>query len=244
MNYKEQIQAWLDTEPAQRGLELGAKLMLQGNRNRILHENVIRKSNFEKIEYELQKIMGDEFRNCNEPIVQEMTLQVATNEATQKEVVNGKRADHDTLPENIQEAYQKNLEIYPRMRSLHERLKVLNETATACDRYPFLKELLELDVELRANWEAYDSYDAANPVAQELIKEVITVDPKRISANRTYLSRAKANLEKSKDVEKTKAILAEMQIRIDEVLSVGETFSAEQKAEFEKNGLNVALNVQ
>jgi hypothetical protein len=35
-----------------------------------------------------------------------------------------------------------------------------------------------------------------------------------------------------------------MQIRINEVLSVGETFSVEQKAEFEKNGLNVALNVE
>jgi hypothetical protein len=244
MNYKVQVQAWLDTEPAQRGLELGAKLMLQGNRNRILHENVIRKSNFEKIEYELQKIMGDEFRNCNEPIVQEMTLRVATNETTQKEAASGKRADHETLPENVQSAYQKNLEIYPRMRSLHERLKVLNETATDCDRYPFLKELLELDVELRANWEAYDSYDVANPITEEPTKEVITVDPKRISANRTYLSRAKANLEKSKNAEKTKAILSEMQIRIDEVLSVGETFSVEQKAEFEKNGLNVALNVE
>ena len=96
MNYKEQVQAWLDTESAKRGLELGAKLMLQGNRNRILHENVIRKSNFEKIEYELQKIMGDEFRNCNEPIVQEMTLRVTTNETTQKEATSGKRDDHDT----------------------------------------------------------------------------------------------------------------------------------------------------
>ena len=56
--YVDKVNAWLNTEPTKRTIEEGAKLMLQGNSNKILHQNVVHKSNFDKVVYELEKIIG------------------------------------------------------------------------------------------------------------------------------------------------------------------------------------------
>lgn len=242
MTYKEQVQQWLDTPSEERNLEVGAKLMIQGNRNRILYDHVIRKSNFDKVEYELTKIMGDDLRNNDEAIELKLVVQVNQNETTQpKEEDKGKRVDHDTLPETVKSAFEKNLSIYPEMRSLHERLKVLSETGTAADRLPFLEKLLALDKELRENWNVYDNFDASAVEPQCIAAVPSPIDAKRISANRKYLSSNKSKLEKlltEEPSEKSTNLFNEMQIRITEILSVGETFSADQLAEFKQMGLN------
>ena len=78
----------------------------------------------------------------------------------------GKREDHDQLPEDIQAAYADNLGIMQRMRMLHGKLVLLEEQAeksnTVCkdsDRFPFLKELIELDKQYHDNWAKYDGYN-------------------------------------------------------------------------------------
>ena len=247
MTYKEQVKEWLSTEPSQRDLEFGAKLMLQGNRNKILHQNVIKKSNFEKIVYELTKIMGEESRNNDQALVAKMVLQVTANETTQPEETKGKRADHDTLPEAVQALFEKNLQIYPEMRSLHERLKVLSETATATERLPFLQRLLSLDQELRENWNLYDGFDVnadmPNPSNEsEIPNEPTKIDAKRVSANRKYLSDNKAKLAaiiQERNAEKASELLDKMQIRFNELIENGETFAPDQVAELKELGLNV-----
>ena len=73
----------------------------------------------------------------------------------------GKRADHDSLPEDIQALYVENLDIVHRMRELHLKLRTLsleNATCPDSERYPFLKEIISLDKRLHANWDAYDHY--------------------------------------------------------------------------------------
>ena len=73
----------------------------------------------------------------------------------------GKRADHDSLPDEIKAKYVENLSILQRMRELHLRLRSLSLENAPCpdsERYPFLKELISLDKKLHANWEAYDTY--------------------------------------------------------------------------------------
>ena len=250
MTYKEQVKEWLSTEPSQRDLEFGAKLMLQGNRNKILHQNVIKKSNFEKIAYELTKIMGEESRNNDQAVVAKMVLQIAANETTQPEVTKGKRADHDTLPEAIQALFEKNLQIYPEMRSLHERLKVLSEAATGTERLPFLQRLLSLDQELRENWNLYDGFDVNAivpnlpnlPNASEIPNEPTKIDAKRVSANRKYLSDNKSKLAaiiQEQNAEKATELLDKMQIRFNELIENGETFATDQVAELKELGLNV-----
>ncbi|MFZ4546877.1 MAG: hypothetical protein ACOYN4_05565 [Bacteroidales bacterium] len=247
--YVEQVNDWLNADPTTRTIELGAKLMLQGNRNRILHDHVIRKSNFDKVIYELEKIIGGE-RVVTEPVNEEIQ-ELENNLPKVLEIISdklalenkGQRPDHEALPAEIKLAYDKNLEIYPRMRSLQERLKVLNESGTAADRLPFLTELLQLDASLRENWDAYDKFDVNAPVtaAEAKLPEGEKIDAKRVSANRKYLSDNKAKitalLEKGED-DKAAELLAKMQVRFDELIHNGETFAPEQLAELKALGLN------
>ena len=77
----------------------------------------------------------------------------------------GKRADHDTLPDEIQALYVENASIMQKMRELHLQLRNLSTQASTCpdsDRYPFLKEIIELDKRYHKNWQAYDSFAASS----------------------------------------------------------------------------------
>jgi hypothetical protein len=92
----------------------------------------------------------------------EKTSTEQSGEAEESQVrQKGKRADHDLLPEDIQAKYVENFSILQRMRELHLRLRTMSTEDSTCpdsERYPFLKELIELDKKLHANWEAYDRY--------------------------------------------------------------------------------------
>lgn len=47
------------------------------------------------------------------------------------------------------------------MREVHLKLRSLSTENSTCpdsERYPFLKELIELDKRLHANWETYDHF--------------------------------------------------------------------------------------
>ena len=75
----------------------------------------------------------------------------------------GKRPDHDRLPEEIQALYAENLSLMQNMRACHAQLVLLTlpENQSNCpdgDRYPFVKEIIELDARYHANWEKYDTY--------------------------------------------------------------------------------------
>ena len=189
--FEQKCSDWLKTEPKDRSLEVGAILMLKANRNRILHQNVLNRRNFDKIEYELQKYLGDKYRDCNAITVKIMEEVVIANNSTQKpEDTAGKREDHNQLPAKARKLYERNLEIYPRMRSLHERLKVLSGTGfTPCDRFPFLKELIALDAELRINWEEYDQAEC-EPEQQAGPAEMVKLSAQQVGSARSYISRS------------------------------------------------------
>ena len=79
----------------------------------------------------------------------------------------GKRDDHDSLPDEIKAKYVENLSILQRMRELHLKLRSLSLDTAPCpdsERYPFLKELIELDKKMHANWEEYDHFVVDAPV--------------------------------------------------------------------------------
>ena len=89
----------------------------------------------------------------------------------------GIRADHDLLPAEIQALYVENASILQKMRELHLTLRNLSLDNVACpdsERYPFLKELIELDKKYHSNWKAYDSFsmvEGASNVAEKRIIE-------------------------------------------------------------------------
>lgn len=85
----------------------------------------------------------------------------ATASSTDSHPGRGRRADHDSLPADIQQLYVDNLGILHRMREVHLRLRTLSLDNAPCpdsERYPFLKELIALDKRMRSNWECYDHY--------------------------------------------------------------------------------------
>jgi len=247
--YVDKVNDWLNADPTTRTIEEGATLMLQGNRNRTLHQNVIHRKNFDKVVYELEKIIDGQ-RVFPEPVneaVQQLEVNLPITMAGIESILSGeskgKRADHDTLPTDIQAIYDKNREIYPQLRGIHERLKVLNEVGTAEQRLPFLTELLSLDELLRTNWQAYDTFDANAPVIAKVENVPGNLSGKQVSAARKYLSDNKAKLTTliaDGKAEKAAELLDKMQVRFNELVLNGDTFAPDQLAELKALGIIAA----
>lgn len=180
------LQNWLQMPAAERPIEEGRVLVLQLVGNDILADNFRRNPSkyMPHVEYHLQKRLTMRLANATHEDVQRMMKeekQIADTlhldekisksaKPTQKQqeaaiakTPLGKRPDHDQLPEEIQLKWAENLPILQEMRALHERLVILSETkdSTVCpdgDRYPFVKRLIELDKQSKANYKAYDEY--------------------------------------------------------------------------------------
>lgn len=173
-----QLQEWLNTPADKRDLEQGAKFLLQLSNNVVLYKNLTRNLNAHAqfIEFRLKRYLQFRLKDLTREEVGDMQMKVnkivhqhhldaepepAHTEAEQFR--SGKRADHDTLPAEIQALYVENASLMQKMRELHLQLRHLSEQQSSCpdsDRYPFLKELIELDKRYHRNWLQYDQYKA------------------------------------------------------------------------------------
>ena len=179
--FTEKIQQWLDTPHEQRDYEQGALYLLKLNGNQIMYRNLMSnpRGKAEFIEYHLRKHYSFRVQDLTHAQVAQMDKQVEkivkkhntfTDDNPAKEFKQGKRADHDTLPDEIQSLYVENLSLLQRMREVHLKLRTLSTADAPCpdsERYPFLKELIELDTRLHANWDRYDHYTG---IEQEAVK--------------------------------------------------------------------------
>ena len=176
--FTEQIKQWLETPESERDYSVGALYLLKLSGNQIMYRNIISQIDrrHDVVDYQLQKYYNFRVQALTHAQVEEMAAQVETIVAehfplaakADEAPAKGKRADHDTLPDEIKAKYVENLSLLQRMRELHLRLRSLsleNATCPASERYPFLKELISLDKKLHANWEAYDHYVASAPKA-------------------------------------------------------------------------------
>lgn len=171
--FTNKLQAWLNQSREQRDWDEGALMLLQLTGNKIMYRNLCvnpeGKANFiegklqQYLEFRLAELTHEqvkEMQHAVEEIVKEHTeFKSDDNEA--KNFKAGKRADHDTLPEEIQALYVENLDIVHRMRELHLKLRTMSTTDSTCadsDRYPFLKEFIKLDKKLHDNWDVYDHF--------------------------------------------------------------------------------------
>lgn len=242
----EQIQAWLAAEPTERDIIAGADMLLRLNRNRALHQSIIRRPEkmAGKLAYELGKhlrIRLDGFTLTEVVKMQaelmprvEQTLTAAAD--IEKTEHCGRRTDHDQLPEHIRSIYDQGGEIHRKMKQIYETLRQM-ENHPPCDRYELLQILAELDTKYREGWNTYDNYtvpvqagdDAAE--AQAVASQAPTADPKAVAAARKYLSRNKSKLATLTGDEADR-LRAEMQQRIDLVLSSGGSFDEAQKETF------------
>ena len=194
-NFTEQLQAWLALPREERDWDAGALMLLQLSSNKIMYRNIsvnpIGKAEF--IEGKLQQYLDFRLAELTHEQVKEMQQQVAdivkehtefksdSNEA--KSFKAGKRADHDSLPDEIKALYVENLDLVHRMRELHLKLRTMSTADSACadsDRYPFLKEFIKLDKKLHDNWNVYDHFVTKEEKAElsekaEMAEESTTV---------------------------------------------------------------------
>lgn len=171
--FTDKLQAWLNQSREDRDWDEGALMLLQLTGNKIMYRNLSvnpeGKANFiegklqQYLEFRLAELTHEqvkEMQHTVEEIVKEHTeFKSDDNEA--KNFKAGKRADHDTLPVEIQALYVENLDIVHRMRELHLKLRTMSTTDSTCadsDRYPFLKEFIKLDKKLHDNWNVYDHF--------------------------------------------------------------------------------------
>lgn len=171
--FTDKLQAWLNQSREERDWDEGALMLLQLTGNKIMYRNLSvnpeGKANFiegklqQYLEFRLAELTHEqvkEMQHAVEEIVKEHTeFKSDDNEA--KNFKAGKRADHDTLPEEIQTLYVENLDLVHRIRELHLKLRTMSTTDSTCadsDRYPFLKEFIKLDKKLHDNWNVYDHF--------------------------------------------------------------------------------------
>lgn len=252
-DFTNDIQKWLDCPREQRDLAQGALMLLRLNRNRFLHAHIVRHSDWERLEKELTKHLRIRLKGLTQRQVAEMeqremprikrTIEQggpATSgekeEGEKPAPHRGKRSDHDNLPEEVQAIYEKNGEIFRKMKQLFETLKKM-ENDQPCDRHEYLSILVSLDEQYRANWAAYDSWQPSDATEEEPKNHQDShATAKQISAARKYISVNKQKLaELTGDAHEI--LLAKMQRRVDLILSAGESFDPTYQAELAELGL-------
>lgn len=259
-NLTSEIKRIIDLPEKEVDVNEAAMVLLKINRNQILFNNIVRRNDKDRVLYELKKIY--DFRMQDEALKKTADMEVEVKKVVEtnpeftltdeqlEDAPKGMRADHDELPEEIKALFVENFDIFRKMRKLHEQLKLMNNQKP-CDRYPFLKEMLELDKLHRENYNAYDAYKVGpsqqskpdeikdeTTIQADQIATTTVADPKLVSAARAYLSRNKARLD-SLDGEAKEELLRKMQERYSYLIATDSGVSDEQKAEYKALGLNV-----
>lgn len=185
------IKEWLAADPDKRDLKAGAELLLRITRNRILYANIMRNpvAKASLLEYHLQKILKNRLIDTTHEEVKLMMGQVdviaaarGLSASARSPFQNGKRADHDELPDEVKQLYVENAEIMRRMREAHTRLRLINPQNSTCpdsDRYPLAKAIIEYDRRYRDNWNVYDHYVKGTP----MVATVKAVDERTVQKN-------------------------------------------------------------
>lgn len=251
--FTKDLQQYLTTPRDERDYERGALLLLQLNRNRFMHARLLRRKNWDKLEYELKKHLNIRLEGLTTREVQEMEKRelprirlsmearrpiLSTDKDFTGGTYKGLREDHDNLPAEVQALYERNADLYFKMKQTFETLKTM-EDQTACDRHELLTILVGLDKEYRQNWNAYDTFgnEAADPASETGEAEAqTTATPKQVNAARKYLSQNKTKVA-TLEGEAAETLLAKMQQRVNLLLSAGQTFAKEQQEELAALGL-------
>ena len=168
------VQDWLNTPVEQRDLRTGADLMLSLNRNRALYNSVLsRPAKFmDKMVYELRKYLRIRLDNmavadvirmeervmpAAKEIVTKLAVISADDEIGEGVIARGKRADHDSLPQDIRALWDRNITLSRQIVLLFNELKAMAD-CQPCDRYEKLVILDKADKEYRANFARYDNF--------------------------------------------------------------------------------------
>jgi len=130
--------------------------------------------------------------------------EIKLEDSVKMESIRGKREDHDSLPDEIKQLWDKNAERWNTMRKLHVQLEQLiaQPGYQACDGNELCYQLRQADNALRADYKKYDEYNAEEQ-HQETPEEAAARINKQINGARVYISRHVNNEELTDDEETT-----------------------------------------
>ena len=211
MKLTENIEEFLNTPRESRDWNTGALLLLQLTNNPILYRNISLnpKGKADFIEGKLQQFLKSrKALEAHEDVIakQEQVNTIIAQRTEFKETnpaqdfKAGKRADHDSLPENIQSLYIENLDIVHRMRELHLKLRLLSDTTKQipdAERKPLLDEFISLDKKLHDNWNTYDHFVANAETAEQTEQATEQAEPQQEEASTEPVPKPKKKSKKS-----------------------------------------------
>lgn len=167
-----EIKKWLDSpDKSRQHIIAGAELLLRVSKNKVFYNNIVRAPEkfTARLRYELQKIY--DARQYSESIAKAKQRlkelkpkvdKIADRFSDKRSIYqNGKRADHDLLPPEIQKLWIDNGAIRIRMRDTHTRMQIAAEHEAECnapDLALLAAELVNLDKQYHDNWYIYDHY--------------------------------------------------------------------------------------
>lgn len=235
----------------------GATMLLQLNRNRALYSTVIRNplKFVRKIKYELEKFLpsrldgltlNEVVKMDNEitPIIKEhVAVEKAVKEEQGEETVvlplrNGIRPDHDELPDSIKALWTQNAERWKKIKQLYN---LLAEIKHPCERYEYLKQMVELWYKYREDMNKYDSFKVGDDVANEPAAAETVTDAKAILSARTYISKnidRLIELKDSEDLDEYARLRSKMQDRVNLLIGTHQDFKKENLAKLRLAGID------
>lgn len=234
------ISVWLSTSREERDVVAGAELLLRLTGNRQFYATACVRPDVvhDHVAYELKKHLSireaghntetlralergllSEFSAMEESAVVSVADESTEDDAyveraggeAEHVVRRGRRADHDELPEYIQQIVEDNSVRYEQMRVLYNRLLSLQDAAP-CDRKEDIFQLDKLHKEWGAAWKVYDHYGTAEALADEqddedaaaaddgVVMDGLTLS-KKVSAAKRYLQKHKKKLSELQEIE-------------------------------------------
>lgn len=237
------IKEWFETKDYDQGLGLLAR----HSRKRALIQNLTRKKNPKKLEYELRKIEKSGAKPVNDKKNQvkmassqpQKTGSVPDPDPGRLKIVReNKELSVDDLPRDLKALWEANRDAYKEIRSLHEKLKLL-EKAQPQDRKPIVDRIVNLDNMIRENWAVIDNW---NPNENQNPEKDTgkSIDHRRINANRKYISTGLRKIQGGKlDQKKMDSIRGQIKSRYIELKSAGVEMSEDTIEEMKTAGIDL-----
>lgn len=275
----DKIVAWLNAPAHTEDADImeGALMLLQLNRNRTLYMTISTnpKRFLKTVEYELKKFLplrmkgktcqdvrreADEFLSeLRENGIdkekhegQDETSDNDDNDDTVAPVRNGKREDHDQLPQNIRDIWEANAERWKRIKEMYNACLSIENP---CDLEENLKVLKETYYDYKADYARYDSFTLENEGdkseedgASDDLKTLKDINNARsyISKNVDKLSALKKEaLRDDATDEQTNAyqsLLSSMTQRVQTLVDNGQVMGEDLKNKLQESGINLSAS--
>ena len=225
------------------------------------------------LKYRMKGLSLDEVRKFDEVVTP--VLQAAVNKAEQADIeaaadiphlpvteaeitdsigpsaiiARGKRADHDQLPENIQQIWDANAALWKKIKEHFEACKAFDQS---CDRYEslnaanedFRKMLVTLKEEYYAYKQGMEVYDHASPADAEAQQEEkqsdAAITSKQIGNARSYITKnldPLIGLMEAGNTDKADALRAKVSERVQLLITAKAEITADTIAKLQQAGI-------